>query len=98
MDELLARRTDLYVTTHNNHFRQTSMPPAGFERTVSPGERPQTYALDHGTTGTVTFLHREEKVYIVDTLQFSLSRCRCLSDIPSQSSIRYLEFLSLVTL
>ena len=23
------------------------MPPAGFEPTISEGERPQTYALDH---------------------------------------------------
>ena len=28
------------------------MPPAGFEPTISAGERPQTYALDHAATGT----------------------------------------------
>ena len=28
------------------------MPPAGFEPTVSAGERPQTYALDREATGT----------------------------------------------
>ena len=28
------------------------MPPAGFEPTVSAGERPQTYALDRAVTGT----------------------------------------------
>jgi hypothetical protein len=27
LDELAARRRDLYLTTHNNHNRQTSMPP-----------------------------------------------------------------------
>jgi len=28
------------------------MPPAGFEPTVSAGERPQAYALDRAATGT----------------------------------------------
>jgi len=36
----------LYLTTHNTHNRQTSMPPVGFEPTISAAERPQTYALD----------------------------------------------------
>jgi len=30
------------------------MPPVGFEPTVSAGERPQTYALDHAATGIGT--------------------------------------------
>jgi hypothetical protein len=28
------------------------MPPVEFEPTISAGERPQTYALDHAATGT----------------------------------------------
>ena len=28
------------------------MPPAGFEPTISAGERPQTHALDRAETGT----------------------------------------------
>ena len=28
------------------------MLPVGFEPTISAGERPQTYALDHAATGT----------------------------------------------
>ena len=28
------------------------MPPVGFEPTISPSERPQTYALDREATGT----------------------------------------------
>jgi hypothetical protein len=28
------------------------MPLVGFELTISAGERPQTYALDHAATGT----------------------------------------------
>ena len=49
LDEWSAHRRDLYLTTHN---RQTSMPPAWFEPTISAGERPQTYALDRAATGT----------------------------------------------
>jgi hypothetical protein len=33
------------------------MPPVGFERTISAGERPQTYALDRAATATQT-IHR----------------------------------------
>jgi len=46
LHEWSVRRRDLYTTTHNTHSRQTSMPPAGFESTLSAVERPQTYALD----------------------------------------------------
>ena len=56
LDELSARRRDLYLTTHDTHNRQTSMPPVGFEPTISAGERLQTYALDRPATGTGTFL------------------------------------------
>ena len=52
LDEWSARRRDLYLTTHNTHNRQTSIPPVGFEPTISAGERPQTYALDRAATGT----------------------------------------------
>ena len=41
-----------YLSTHSTHNRQTSMPPAGFEPTISAGERPQTYVLDRAATGT----------------------------------------------
>ena len=52
LDEWSARRRDLYLTTHKNHNRPTSMPPVGFEPTISEGERPQTYPLDRAATGT----------------------------------------------
>ena len=51
LDKRSARRRDLYLTTHNTHNRQTSMPPVGFEPTISAGERLQTYALDRAATG-----------------------------------------------
>ena len=42
LDERSARRRDPYLTAHNNYNRQISMPPVGFEPTISAGERPQT--------------------------------------------------------
>jgi hypothetical protein len=45
LDEGSARHRELYLTTHNTHNRQTSMPPVGFEPTISAGERPKTYEL-----------------------------------------------------
>ena len=52
LDEWSARRRDLYLTTHDTHNRQISMPPVGFEPTIPEDERPQTYALDRADTGT----------------------------------------------
>ena len=40
LDEWSVRRRDLYLTKHNIHNRKTSMPQAGFEPTISAGERP----------------------------------------------------------
>ena len=45
LDELSARRRDLYLTTHNIHNRHTSPPPVGFEPTISAG--PRLRPLDH---------------------------------------------------
>ena len=63
LDEWSARRRDLYLTTHNTHNRQTSMPPVGFEPTISAGERPRTYALKHrAAIGTgILWLRRMNK-------------------------------------
>jgi hypothetical protein len=52
LDEWSARRRDVYLTTHNTPNRQKSMPPVGFELTISAGERPQTYTLDGADTET----------------------------------------------
>ena len=40
LDERSARRRDLKLTTHDTHNRQISMPPVGFEPTISASERP----------------------------------------------------------
>ena len=45
LDERSARRRDLYLTIHDTHNRQISMPPMGFEPTISAGERPQVAHL-----------------------------------------------------
>ena len=37
LDECSARRRDLYLTTHDTHNRQISMPPVGFEPKISAG-------------------------------------------------------------
>jgi hypothetical protein len=42
LDEFSARRSDFYLTTHNTHKRQTSIPPSGFKPTIPASERPQT--------------------------------------------------------
>src|SRR5215510_14280910 len=52
LDEWSARSRHLYLTTHNKHNRQTSMPPVGFEPTIAGGERPWTYTLGRAATGT----------------------------------------------
>ena len=41
LDERSARCTDLYLTTHNTHRRQISVPPAEFEPTIPASKRPQ---------------------------------------------------------
>ena len=62
LDEWSARHRDLYLTTHNTHKRKPSMPPAGFEPTISAVEWPQTFALDRATNGTgnLNVLHRQK--------------------------------------
>jgi hypothetical protein len=50
LDEGSARRRDLYLTTHNTHNRQTSMPPVGFEPAIPVSKRPKTHALDRMDT------------------------------------------------
>jgi hypothetical protein len=55
VDEWSDRRRDLYLTTHNTHDRQTSMPSAGFQPAIWERERPQTHALDGAVTGIGSF-------------------------------------------
>ena len=69
LGEWSARRRD-YLTTHNTHNRQTSMPLVGFEPTISAGQRLQTYALDREATGTgncVTLAITNKLVVIINS-------------------------------
>jgi hypothetical protein len=50
LDEWSTRRRDLYLTIHNTHKRQTSMPPAGFEPVIPASERQQNHALHRAAT------------------------------------------------
>jgi hypothetical protein len=67
LDEWSARRRDLYLTTHNTHNRQTSMPPMRFEPTISAGERLQTYVLDRAATG-IGFDHLSNHLFTCKSL------------------------------
>jgi hypothetical protein len=46
-----ASRRDFYLTTHNNHMSQTSIPPAGLEPAKPASERPLTHTLNRPVTG-----------------------------------------------
>jgi hypothetical protein len=54
LDEWSARRTDRYLTMHNTHKRQKSMPPGGFKPAIPAGEWPQNHGIDRAATGTCT--------------------------------------------
>ena len=51
LDDRSARRRELYVATHVDCKRQTSMPPAGLEPAIPASERQQVHTLDHTATG-----------------------------------------------
>ena len=46
-----VRSRGLYVTSHNTHKRQTSMPPAEFEPAIPASKRLQTHILNRAATG-----------------------------------------------
>jgi hypothetical protein len=46
LDEWSARRRDTYLTTHNTHNTEASMPPVRFEPAIPASKTPQTHALD----------------------------------------------------
>ena len=56
LDELSARRRDLYLTTHDTHNRQISMPPGGIRtqdlsRRVAAGRSPAEILGSNPTGG-----------------------------------------------
>jgi hypothetical protein len=74
LNEWSARSRDVYLTTHNTHDRQTSMPPAVLEPTIPGSERPQTHALDRAATGVgecyyITQLSKVHRLIYYDKLR-----------------------------
>jgi hypothetical protein len=66
LDDVSTRRRDLYLTTHNTHKRQTSMPLEGFELAVSASERPETLALDRsGSTSGMKLIFTNDNSWSV---------------------------------
>jgi len=51
MEEGLDRRRDLYLTTHNTHKSQTSIPSWGLEPAIPASDRPQTHTLERAAIG-----------------------------------------------
>jgi hypothetical protein len=54
LEEWSARLGDLYPTTHNNHKRQASLLPAGFEPAIPASDGPQPHTLDRAATIKIT--------------------------------------------
>ena len=75
LDEWSARRRDLYLTKHDTHNRQISIPPVGFEHKISAGERPAARRLDYG---------RSPLAYVNQRLQIQLGLLM-MSDIPLET-------------
>ena len=63
-DEWSAHRRDLYLTTHNTHSRQTSVPPPGFEAEILTSNQLQNYTLDCEATETGTSLYSPLKIIL----------------------------------
>ena len=57
LDEGSVHRTELYLTTHNTHKGQTSMPPAVYETTIPASYRPQIQQLDGAANRFRCFIH-----------------------------------------
>jgi hypothetical protein len=85
LDQWSDRRRNLYLTTHNTHKRQTSMPPAEFEPTIPASERPKTHALDRAATAIgqherlidcISVSETRRQQHILGTYLFSLYRKR----------------------
>jgi hypothetical protein len=74
LDEGPASRRDLYLTTHNTHKRQTSMPPGGgFEPTIPVSEQPQTHAVNRAAARIDTTLCYKHKTRLATIARLSFS-------------------------
>ena len=64
LDESSARHRDFYLTTNNNHKRQTSMHPMGFEPAIAESERPKNHVVDRAVIGITAEKYIECKLYV----------------------------------
>ena len=96
LNEWSVRRRDLYLTTHNNHNRQTSMPPRRAEdfylplkiRRLRPGLNPRTWVPK---ASTLPLYHRSrccnnDTQFIFAPLSTSLST---IGDMRSPKHLMY---------
>jgi hypothetical protein len=69
---------------NTQHLQQTSMPPVGFQPTISAGERAQTNAMDRAATvwylGNQISEHRPVSILWISIID-SVLRCSCSSDL-----------------
>jgi hypothetical protein len=77
LHEWSPRRRDLYPTIQNTHNWPTSMPPVGFEPTISAGERLQTYTLDRAATGNgkCTVFTAPNTINMLNYFQYVFTKC-----------------------
>ena len=75
LNEWPARRSDLYLTTHDTHKRQASMTPAEFEPVIPGTVRSQTNALDSTANGIISKVRKYvyKSSYNVTSSKISLS-------------------------
>ena len=73
LDEGSAQRTEICLTTHNTHRRQTSIDLAGFEPAIPASGWPQTHVLDRAVTGIGTTVLRLYDFEGVNKIEKSLN-------------------------
>ena len=57
LDEWSALCRDLYLTTHITHYRQTSVPTAGFDSKIAASKRPKTHASARTATWIGSYIY-----------------------------------------
>jgi hypothetical protein len=78
LGEWSSRSRDLYLTTQHSHKKQTSLPPAVLEPTISARERPQTDAIDCAATGIGMYLDMLEYIRITIHIRLYIGFIYCV--------------------
>jgi hypothetical protein len=100
LDEWSVRRRDLYLTTHDTHNRQISMPPVGFEPTISAGERRLESHQGYGYLSVVSVVCCQRSLRRADhssrgVLTTLLRRCVWSRNIKNRCSMYICDISSL---